>query len=76
VDGRSRQIADTFNDIIELSDKTTKEVEACQPRGRQRGQDKPARAVPAASGSWLRLVEFHHLLIDDMAPPNQRDGAR
>ncbi|MEA2204793.1 MAG: hypothetical protein QOE77_1569 [Blastocatellia bacterium] len=67
--GEAGKIADTFNDIIELSDRTTKEVERVSRVVGKEGKINHRAAVPAASGSWLRLVDSTNLLIDDMARP-------
>ncbi|HXD32204.1 MAG TPA: HAMP domain-containing protein [Pyrinomonadaceae bacterium] len=67
--GEAGKIADTFNDIIELSDNTTKEIERVSRVVGKEGKIMHRAAVPAASGSWLRLVDSTNLLIDDMARP-------
>jgi HAMP domain-containing protein/CheY-like chemotaxis protein/signal transduction histidine kinase len=67
--GEAGKIADTLNDIIELSDKTAKEVERVSRVVGKEGKIMHRAAVPAASGSWLRLVDSTNLLIDDMARP-------
>ncbi|MGI9065397.1 MAG: HAMP domain-containing protein [Pyrinomonadaceae bacterium] len=67
--GEAGKIADTLNDIIELSDKTTKEVERVSRVVGKEGKIMHRASVPAAGGSWLRLVDSTNLLIDDMARP-------
>ncbi|HKO95799.1 MAG TPA: HAMP domain-containing protein [Pyrinomonadaceae bacterium] len=67
--GEAGKIADTLNDIIELSDKTAKEVERVSRVVGKEGKINHRASVPAASGSWLRLVDSTNLLIDDMARP-------
>src|SRR2546428_5914450 len=67
--GEAGKIADTLNDIIELSDKTAKEVERVSRVVGKEGKIMHRAAVPAASGAWLRLVDSTNLLIDDMARP-------
>src|SRR5437868_13367493 len=67
--GEAGKIADTLNDIIELSDKTRKEVERVSRVVGKEGKIMHRAAVPAASGSWLRLVESTDLLIDYMVRP-------
>src|SRR5256884_144856 len=68
--GEAGKIADTLNDIIELSDKTAREMERVSRVVGKEGKIMHRAAVPAASGSWLRLVDSTNLLIDDMARPN------
>ncbi|MCU1267870.1 MAG: sensor hybrid histidine kinase [Acidobacteria bacterium] len=67
--GEAGKIADTLNDIIELSDRTAKEIERVSRVVGKEGKIMHRAAVPAASGSWLRLVDSTNLLIDDMARP-------
>src|SRR5215510_2574387 len=67
--GEAGKIADTLNDIIELSDKTAKELERVSRVVGKEGKIMHRAAVPAAAGSWLRLVDSTNLLIDDMARP-------
>jgi HAMP domain-containing protein/CheY-like chemotaxis protein len=67
--GEAGKIADTLNDIIELSDKTAKEMERISRVVGKEGKIMHRAAVPGASGSWLRLVDSTNLLIDDMARP-------
>jgi HAMP domain-containing protein/CheY-like chemotaxis protein/signal transduction histidine kinase len=67
--GEAGKIADTLNDIIELSDRTAKEMERVSRVVGKEGKIMHRAAVPAAAGSWLRLVDSTNLLIDDMARP-------
>src|SRR5262244_3465672 len=67
--GEAGKIADTLNDIIELSDKTAKELERVSRVVGKEGKIMHRAAVPAAAGSWLRLVDSTNLLIDEMARP-------
>src|SRR3989442_9218175 len=67
--GEAGKIADTLNDIIELSDKTAKELERVSRVVGKEGKIMHRAAVPAAAGSWLRLVDSTNLLIHDMARP-------
>jgi HAMP domain-containing protein/CheY-like chemotaxis protein len=67
--GEAGKIADTLNDIIELSDKTAKEMDRVSRVVGKEGKIMHRATVPAAAGSWLRLVDSTNLLIDDMARP-------
>src|SRR5258707_11027746 len=67
--GEAGKIADTLNDIIELSDRTAKEMERVSRVVGKEGKINHRATVPAAAGSWLRLVDSTNLLIDDMARP-------
>src|SRR5260370_34602452 len=73
--GEAGKIADTLNDIIELSDRTAKELERVSRVVGKEGKIMHRAAVPAGAGSWLRLVDSTNLLIDDMARPTS-DVAR
>ncbi len=67
--GEAGKIADTLNDIIELSDKTAKELDRVSRVVGKEGKIAHRASVPAAAGSWLRIVDSTNLLIDDMARP-------
>jgi HAMP domain-containing protein/CheY-like chemotaxis protein/signal transduction histidine kinase len=67
--GEAGKIADTFNDIIELSDRTARELDRVSRVVGKEGKIMHRATVPAAAGSWLRLVDSTNLLIDDMARP-------
>ncbi|HKY30370.1 MAG TPA: response regulator [Pyrinomonadaceae bacterium] len=67
--GEAGKIADTLNEIIELSDKTAKEVERVSRVVGREGKIQHRASVLSASGAWLRLVDSTNLLIDDMARP-------
>jgi len=67
--GEAGKIADTLNEIIDLSDKTAKEVERVSRVVGKEGKIQARAVVPAASGSWLRLVDSTNLLIDNLAQP-------
>src|SRR5256885_2188977 len=67
--GEAGKIADTLNDIIELSDKTARELDRVSRVVGKEGKIMHRATVPAAAGSWLRLVDSTNLLIDDMARP-------
>src|SRR4029078_6658392 len=62
--GEAGKIADTLNEIIELSDRTGKELERVSRAVGREGKITHRASVPAASGSWLRIVDSANLLID------------
>ena len=70
--GEAGKIADTLNEIIELSDRTGKELERVSRVVGKEGKIVHRAAVPTATGSWLRLVDATNLLIDDMTRPRAR----
>jgi HAMP domain-containing protein/CheY-like chemotaxis protein/signal transduction histidine kinase len=67
--GEAGKIADTLNEIIELSDKTARELDRVSRVVGKEGKIAHRATVPAAAGSWLRIVDSTNLLIDDMARP-------
>src|SRR5256885_16358921 len=60
--GEAGKIADTLNDIIALSDKTTKELERVSRAVGKEGKITHRAAAPAAVGSRLRLANLDQLL--------------
>jgi HAMP domain-containing protein/CheY-like chemotaxis protein/signal transduction histidine kinase len=67
--GEAGKIADTLNEIIDLSDQTAKELDRVSKAVGREGKISHRASVPAASGSWLRLIDSTNNLIDDMARP-------
>ena len=67
--GEAGKIADTLNDIIELNEKTTRELERVSRVVGREGKITQRATVPAASGSWVSLVDSVNVLIDDLARP-------
>src|SRR5437879_9064775 len=65
--GEAGKIADTLNEIIELSDKTARELDRVSRVVGKEGKITHRAEVPAAVGWWLRLVDSTNLLIDVMA---------
>src|SRR5260370_37500946 len=55
--GEAGKIADTLNEIIELSDRTGKELERVSRVVGKEGKIVHRAAGAAATGSWLRLVD-------------------
>src|SRR5437588_13057288 len=67
--GEAGKIADTLNEIIELSDKTARELDRVSRVVGKEGDLADRATILAAAGSWLRIVDSTNLLIDDMARP-------
>ncbi|MDQ3685955.1 MAG: HAMP domain-containing protein, partial [Acidobacteriota bacterium] len=67
--GVAGKIADTLNDIIELNEKTAKELERVSRAVGKEGKITQRAVLPAANGSWASEVESVNALIDDMARP-------
>ena len=67
--GEAGKIADTFNDIIELSDQTAKEVERVSRVVGKEGKINAPRLGAGGFRFLATLVDSTNLLIDDMARP-------
>jgi CheY-like chemotaxis protein/signal transduction histidine kinase/HAMP domain-containing protein len=67
--GEAGKIADTLNEIIEMSDKTAKELDRVSRAVGREGKISNRASVPAAGGSWLKIVDSTNMMIDDMARP-------
>ena len=55
--GEAGKIADTLNEIIDLSDKTARELERVSRVVGKEGKIMHRAAVPTGAGSWLRFVD-------------------
>jgi HAMP domain-containing protein/CheY-like chemotaxis protein len=67
--GVAGKIADTLNEIIDLNERTAKELERVSRAVGKEGKISQRAALPTASGSWASEVESVNALIDDMARP-------
>ncbi|HUE81084.1 MAG TPA: response regulator [Pyrinomonadaceae bacterium] len=67
--GEAGKIAETLNDIIELTEETAKEMQRVSRVVGKEGKIVQRATLPAAGGSWTKLVDSANLLIDDMARP-------
>src|SRR3979490_816537 len=72
--GEAGKIAETLNDIIELNEKTAKELERVSRVVGKEGKITQRATLPAGGGSWGRLGPSAHLLIDYRAPPTTEKG--
>src|SRR5437660_12504351 len=62
--GEAGKIADTLNDIIEVSEKTAKELDRVSRVVAKAGKIIHRATVPAAAGSRLRILDSQNFLID------------
>ncbi|HEY9282996.1 MAG TPA: HAMP domain-containing protein, partial [Pyrinomonadaceae bacterium] len=67
--GEAGKIADALNEVIELNDRTAKELERVSRVVGREGKITQRVSVPAAAGSWESLVDSVNDLMDDMARP-------
>src|ERR1051325_4523303 len=61
--GVAGKIADTLNEVIELHDRLTKELERVSRVVGKEGKITQRETLPNADGSWLSLVESVNTLI-------------
>ncbi|HEY8570956.1 HAMP domain-containing protein [Phenylobacterium sp.] len=66
VDG---EIAEAFNDVVELNDRMTKEFERLGETVGRQGKINHRARLPAATGSWAASVDAVNTLIADMVHP-------
>jgi HAMP domain-containing protein/signal transduction histidine kinase/CheY-like chemotaxis protein len=66
VDG---EIADAFNDVVEMNDRMTKEFERLGDVVGKQGKISQRARLPAAAGSWATSVNAVNDLITDMMHP-------
>jgi HAMP domain-containing protein/CheY-like chemotaxis protein/signal transduction histidine kinase len=67
--GTQGKIADTLNDIVELSERATGEVERIANVVGKEGKLSARAQVPAATGEWVVLAESVNSLITDLVQP-------
>ena len=67
--GTQGEIADTLNDIVELSERATGEVERIANVVGKEGKLGARAQVPAATGEWVVLAESVNSLITDLVQP-------
>ncbi|HEY5411427.1 MAG TPA: HAMP domain-containing protein, partial [Caulobacteraceae bacterium] len=66
VDG---EIAEAFNDVVELNDRMTKEFERLADSVGKQGKINHRAKLPAATGSWATSVEAVNALVADTVHP-------
>src|SRR5690349_20142880 len=66
VDG---EIAEAFNDVVELNDRMTKEIERLGETVGRQGKINHRARLPGAQGSWAASVDSVNALIADMVHP-------
>ncbi|MGH9942425.1 MAG: HAMP domain-containing protein, partial [Pyrinomonadaceae bacterium] len=67
--GEAGKIADTFNDIIELNEKTAKELDRVSRVVGKEGKITQRAHLAAAGGAWASQIDSVNDLIDDLARP-------
>src|SRR2546422_610583 len=67
--GVAGKIADTLNDVIELNEKMTKELERVSRVVGKEGKISQRASLGNVGGSWATLVDSVNILIDDLVRP-------
>jgi signal transduction histidine kinase/HAMP domain-containing protein/ActR/RegA family two-component response regulator len=67
--GIDGEIAQTFNDVVELEETKAAEIARVADQVGREGQLGQRMSVPGASGSWAEVVESMNTLITDMMYP-------
>ncbi|CAN7280025.1 HAMP domain-containing protein [Phenylobacterium sp. LjRoot225] len=67
--GMSGEIAEAFNDVVELNDRMTKEFDRLGETVGRQGKINHRAKLPGAQGSWAAGVDSVNTLIADMVHP-------
>jgi len=67
--GLDGEIADAFNDVVELNERMTQEIERLGHIVGKQGKVGHRAKLPNATGSWATNVDMVNDLIGDMAQP-------
>src|SRR6266481_6461215 len=67
--GLDGEIADAFNDVVELNERMSKEIERLSHIVGKQGKIGHGAKLPNASGSWAANIDMVNDLIGDMAQP-------
>ncbi|WP_374471882.1 HAMP domain-containing protein, partial [Phenylobacterium sp.] len=67
--GAAGEIAEAFNDVVELNDRMTKEFERLGETVGRQGKINHRARLPSAQGSWAASVDAVNTLIADMVHP-------
>jgi len=67
--GLDGEIADAFNDVVELNERMTQEIERLSHIVGKQGKVGHRAKLPNATGSWATNVDMVNDLIGDMAQP-------
>ena len=67
--GSAGKIADTLNDILELSQRTADEVEKIATVVGKEGKLNQRAQIPAAGGQWVVIAESVNSLVSDLVQP-------
>ena len=67
--GIDGEIAQTFNDVVELEEAKAAEIARVADLVGKEGQTASRMSVPGATGAWLEVIESINTLINDLSYP-------
>src|SRR5215469_2574792 len=67
--GRDSEIASAFNDVVELNERLSKEIERLSHMVGKQGKIEYRASLPNATGSWAADIDMVNDLIGDMVQP-------
>src|SRR5687767_8617250 len=73
-DGIAGEIADAFNDVVELNQRTAKELQRISRVVGRDGRIGQRASLGEVSGAWAGYVEHVNLLINDLTTPTVEVG--
>src|SRR5918999_5596867 len=73
--GIDGEIAQTFNDVVELEEAKAAEIARVADQVGKEGLTASRMSVPGASGAWAEAIDAMNSLLNDMAYP-MTEGAR
>src|SRR5262249_25386183 len=74
--GLDGEIADAFNDVVELNERMSKEIERLSHIVGKQGKIGHRAKLPNATGLWAANIDMVNDLIGDMVQPTGENGAR
>jgi HAMP domain-containing protein/signal transduction histidine kinase/DNA-binding response OmpR family regulator len=69
LDGTDAEIAEAFNDVVELNDRMSREFSRLGEAVGRQGKINARANMPAATGAWADSIEAVNTLITDMVHP-------
>jgi len=69
LDGTDAEIAEAFNDVVELNDRMSREFSRLGEAVGRQGKINARARMPAAAGAWANSIEAVNTLITDMVHP-------
>src|SRR5262249_14856016 len=70
--GVAAKIAQAFNDVVDLMDRSTKEDERISRVVGKEGRSNERASLPGASGVWAARIDAVNTLVDDLVQPIEK----